>query len=460
MASPKRRRRPRRVRIGDVTLYQHHGAAWIYFRDRRRPVRRRIGKNFDEAKAVAAQVNAQLALAKPTMFSFEPVTVGELARRWLEHHEDVLRSSVATCARYRTAVEHLSRYAEQTGVGNAHKLAAEDFARHLRAIRVHPNGHAHSEARPLRDKGVKFILAACRAMYNYAAKHRLLPPYYENPFAALPIDRMRIEDPKPIHIFSANDEAAFLQACDPWALSVFYILSKVGLRSGELTHLLVEDVDLDAGLLHIRDKAQLGWKVKTRNARSIPLPAEPLAVLRPVIGQRVAGVLFLRRRFLGDEQPALQGMTTPDLVEVLNLRTEHQSKQVGRSLSRDERRRIAAVVWRDAGAIKTDKLRTEFMQITKRIGLPEVTAPKCWRHTFATLMQEANVDPLIRQLTMGHVPGGAGRSALGATATYTHTKPAVHREQLQRLINLRPKTSEIVAKFLGKDPEEHSDREI
>ncbi len=460
MASRKRRGRSRRMRIGKISIYEHHGSWWIYYRENGKPVRQRIGDGPDEAKAVGARINAQLAAGQRSMFSFNAVSAGELQRRWLDHHEHILRSSVATCDRYRTATDYLVKFAEQELTRHAHEIDAEAFVGFLRRIKVAPNGHANAAKRLLRDKGIKFILAACRSMHNYAAKHRLLPPYYESPFSALPIDRMRIEDSKPIHVFSADEEAAFLHESDSWTLPVFYILSKVGLRSGELTHLLIENVDLDAGLLHVRNKAQLGWQVKTRNVRAIPLPAEPLAILRQVIGRRKAGVLFLRRRFLGRELPAHHGMTAAELAEALNLRMERQAKQLGREPSRDEVRRLARSLWRDAGAIKTDKIRTEFMRVTKRIGLPEVTAPKCWRHTFATLMQEAGVDPLIRQQTMGHVPAGLGRGALGMTANYTHTALEVHRKQLQRIIDLRPKTSEIVAKFLGKDPEEHSDREI
>lgn len=183
-------------------------------------------------------------------------------------------------------------------------------------------------------------------------------------------------------------------------------------------------------------------------------------MLRAVTRGRTGGVLLRRLRFLKGDRVPLARMGQTELADELAAREAAETKRLGRETTRLERARVARTLWRDAGAIKTDKIRIAFMQITKVIGLPEVTAPKCWRHTFATLMQEANVDPLIRQQTMGHVPAGLGRGALGMTADYTHTRLEVHREQLQRIIDLRPKTSEIVAKFLGKDPEERSDKEI
>jgi hypothetical protein len=58
------------------------------------------------------------------------------------------------------------------------------------------------------------------------------------------------------------------------------------------------------------------------------------------------------------------------------------------------------------------------------------------RHTFATILQDANVDPLIRNELMGHVPAispapGAG---LGMTAVYTHTRPETKRRQLENAL--------------------------
>ncbi len=92
MATRSRRKRSRRIRIGNVSVYEHHGSWWLYFRENGKPVRRRVGEDLDEAKAVGARVNAQLAASQPTLFSFEAVSVRDLVRRWLGHHEHVLRS--------------------------------------------------------------------------------------------------------------------------------------------------------------------------------------------------------------------------------------------------------------------------------------------------------------------------------------------------------------------------------
>lgn len=142
--------RPPRKRVGQVSYFHRHGGWWIYYRDGRNPVRRRVSGNQSEAAAAAAQVNAQLATGMPTFFSFRPITVPELRQQFLEHHEYTLRSSVATVNRYRTATQHLESYVLQHGRSQlAHEVQADGFIRYLRLLRVAPNGHKNTRRRAL-----------------------------------------------------------------------------------------------------------------------------------------------------------------------------------------------------------------------------------------------------------------------------------------------------------------------
>jgi site-specific recombinase XerD len=86
-------------------------------------------------------------------------------------------------------------------------------------------------------------------------------------------------------------------------------------------------------------------------------------------------------------------------------------------------------------------VRTTFVAAARRAGLPAAaTCPKSWRHTFATLLQEANVDLLVRQETLGHKPASADASALGMTGIYTHTSPELQKREVERALRLRPKS--------------------
>lgn len=301
----RRRRTPVRRRIGRVSLYPHHGAWWVYFRESGRQVRRRVANVEAEAEQIAARINSELTSSAPTMLTFQPISTLELRAKFLAHHEQVLKSSVATVRRYRAATQHLVDFA---GHSPAHTLAADRFALFLREKEVSPNGHPHTAMRRLRDKGVRYLLEVCRSLYAFAIRMRHLPPYAENPFSQLQLDRMQVEDAKPIFVFDQQSELCFLNAADDWSFPLHFMLAKTGLRVGELVHLLIEDLDLPAGWLQVRNKADLGWKTKTRNERAIPLLPEVVAVLRRVIGARRHGPVFLRRSLqTGMRQPLLQG---------------------------------------------------------------------------------------------------------------------------------------------------------
>jgi integrase len=276
-------------------------------------------------------------------------------------------------------------------------------------------------------------------MYSFAARMRHLPPYAGNPFADLRLDRMRIDDAKPVFVFDADTELAFFQAADEWTFPVHFTLAKTGMRPGELAHLLVEDLDLTAGTLQVRNRPALGWRVKTGRDRSIPLIDELAEVLRRVIGSRRAGPVFLRRRFDPGSAPA--GLLDQAALEqLLERRAATEAERFARPLTRAERSKVARGVWRDAGAIDPDQARTAFLRTTRAMGIAEATCPKSWRHTFATLLQDANVDPLIRQLTLGHQPGSPGSGALGMTGVYTHSRPETQRREIIRALRLWPKS--------------------
>ena len=74
---------------------------------------------------------------------------------------------------------------------------------------------------------------------------------------------MKIEDAKPIFVSTAATELAFLNACPKWIFPIHFTLAKTGLRIGELVHLLIEDVDLQGGWIGVRNKTELGWRIKT-----------------------------------------------------------------------------------------------------------------------------------------------------------------------------------------------------
>ena len=439
MPSKKSQPSPR-FRVGKVSVYEHHGAWWIYYRDQGKQHRKKVASTRDQAEQVAARVNSQLASNEPTLLTFTPIAVSELRRQFLDYHEHVLHSSVGTLKRYRSATQHFEDFVRTLPkLPQAHEVKPEAFAAYLRKIEVAPNGHANSAKRKLRSKGVQYVLETCRAMYSYAVKKRHLPPYAGNPFSELPLDRMRIEDAKPIFVFHARTELAFLKACSDWAFPIHFTLAKTGLRIGELTHLLIEEVDLTGGWLHVRNKSELGWRVKTGQERTVPLLPEVIAVIRVVIGTRTCGPVFVREQVNRSKR-----IVVGDRRELERVLRQRRGES-GHPLTRIADAALTRKLWWDAGAVKADQIRLSFVRVAAAIGHSESTCPKSWRHTFATLLQDANVDPLIRQQTLGHKPSSG--TGLGMTGNYTHTRPETQREQIERALRQWPESLEYAVKW-------------
>jgi integrase len=371
-----------RFRVGKVSVYLHHGAWWLYYREHGRPVRNKVAERRDDAERIAAQVNAQITSGSPTLLSFEPISVPDLRRQFLDYHEHVLNSSLGTVNRYRTATQHLENYVTRLPrQPRLHEVRPDAFAVYLRKLEVAPNGHAHSARRRLRDKGIQYILETCRSMYNFALKRRHLPPYAGNPFSELPLDRFKIEDAKPIFVFNETNELAFFKAASEWAFPIHFTLAKTGLRIGELAHLLIEDLDLAGGWLHVRNKTDLGWRIKTGQERTVPLLPEMVTVLRAVIGSRAVGPVFVRERLV-EHRPKLVG-DRAGLERVLQERVAAR-RSGGQVAGRAENHSVARTVWWDAGVVKSDAIRQSFVRVMEAIGYAESTCPKSWRHSFAT----------------------------------------------------------------------------
>jgi len=436
-----RTRSPLSFRVGKVRAFMRGRVWYLYYHEHGKRYQPRVGPDKDQARQMAAEINAQLEAGAPSALGFEPISIPELRQRWLDHHENVRRSSLQTINRYRTATQHLMDFLKDARplkrASDLRPCHAEEFIGYLRRRKVAPNGHRHARKRPLRDTGIKYILETCSALLNYAQRHRHLSPYAENPFRTIEISRMAVEDSRPVEVLDEEQERSLLDACDEWQFPIYLTLLVTGLRPGELVHLLLpDDLDLDSGWLHIRNKPALGWQVKTRNERDIPLTAQHVGVLRYMLKGRDTGPVFVQRRCFEGYVPPLLHCRPKELQQRLGRRILESASD---TWDREAGQRTAKTIWRDAGALRVDWIRIEFMRLTKLIGIPQITAPKTLRHTFATTLQDANVDPLIRNELMGHAPAYSnGAGSLGMTAVYTHTRPETKRKQLEVAIHNRP----------------------
>ena len=248
-----------------------------------------------------------------------------------------------------------------------------------------------------------------------------------------------MERTRPVVLFTGDQERAFFEACDDWQFPLFLTLTLTGLRPGEACHLLLpNDLDLADAVVRVRNKADLGWQV-TRNERDVPLVPAMVGVPRCHVGERVTGPVF-RRRGWSDLRCPFGASTLEAIAAELSRRVDSYLDPTAGSGHRTDRARLARRLWWDLGAVKADRVRTEFMRVTKWVGMADRTATKVLRHLFATALQDGRVEPSSRNLVMGHAAAGARAPGhgLGMTAVYPHSRRDTVRRQLEEALANRP----------------------
>jgi integrase len=368
---------------------------------------------------------------KPSPVAYTRTSPEKMVEAFLDAVANVKKLALRTQDRYKAALDRLLDYCRSARVGTVdavQQATVEDFVKWLRGQKRVRNGSAHGRKDAYKEGGIKFILSTCRTAFNWAGRRRLLPPFAENPFALFPADELggtrgQTRGPK---LFSAEEERLFFAACSDWQRDIFATLASYGLRVGELTHLLAEDIDLVNGVFTVRSKPELFWCVKTGRERQLPLLPETRAVFERAIGGRQAGFVFVTEPFVtGRSRPALSFGSDQSF-------RAHAEKIVGDLLARDpdagERAQKRAVVsfCRSMGQVPEKRVRCEFMKVSAKIGRPDLTRAHDMRHLFATRAQAAGVSPLLLQAMLGH-------ATLDMTRRYVHPGLDIMREALQRL---------------------------
>src|SRR4051794_40970354 len=94
-------------RIGRVHGYLRGRVWYLRYQAQGRRRQPRVGTDYQLARDMAAEVNAQLEVGAASSLGFEPIGLLKLQEEWLAHHEHVRRSSLPTISRYRSATQHL-----------------------------------------------------------------------------------------------------------------------------------------------------------------------------------------------------------------------------------------------------------------------------------------------------------------------------------------------------------------
>jgi integrase len=250
------------------------------------------------------------------------------------------RGSNVAAKVYKLAVDD---FLAVTGKTYADKLTPDDMRLYVRALR----GRGLSD-RTLanRYKNVKAFLLFCGLSVKKLA-------------SAVPAYEKKLPE-----VYTAEELTAFFASLkQDYHKLVFNLLLKCGLRDQEAEYLCWSDIDLNAGMLRVRSKPELGFKVKDKEERELPLP--------------------------------------PDLLEMLKAwRTEHPNTRIVLGTSTDKPntklllllKRLARAAGLNCGACDGCKERQE----CGRWYLHK------FRHTFCTKLLRSGMDLSTVQALMGH----------------------------------------------------------
>ena len=418
-------------RIGPVTVYKRGETYYLYYRENRKSERRRVDGNLAVARATAAKVAAALGENRPSPLGFDRTSPQQLTVGYLDFVANVQKLAWRTQDRYRAALDRFREFCEATSVvaaDSVNESTVEDFVRWLRGQTRTRNGAKKGKRDVYAVGGVKFILCCCRTAFNWASRRRMLPPYAENPFSQFRIDNLRdTESPdEGLAIFTSEQQRAFFAACNEWQRGIFLTLVTYGLRVGELTSLLIENVDLQTGTIHICSKPELHWRVKTARRRQLPLTREMRVIFERWIGSRKAGFVFFNEDFFNDLKPAIAEFGSDlafraKLSKLVSDLTEKTPATTDR-----ERRRVVTAYCRRMGQIPVKRVQSEFCKLTQEIGCPEFTRAHNLRHLFSSRAQEEGLNPLMVQELLGH-------ATMAMTKRYTHLGMDAKREAMERL---------------------------
>ncbi len=423
-------------RIGKVTIYKRGETYSLYYRQGGVTQRRKIDGNLAVARATAHKVMTAMDERRPSPIAYTRTSPAAMRKGFLDAVANVQKLALRTQDRYKAALDRFVEFCEVAKIGaidTVDETTVEDFVKWLRGQKRTRNGASHGKRDVYKVGGVKFILSVCRTAFNWAGRHRMLAPFANNPFTVFGIDKLtdKTEKVEKAQIFTPQQEESFFKACDDWERDSFSILATYGLRAGELTHLLIEDVDLASGVFVIRSKPWLFWTVKSGRERHLPLLPGTRDIFWRAIDGRSAGFVFLNKEFstgsvcLGHSFTTSRGFNSYAEKIVVDL--------LAREPEADERSQKRSVVafCRSMGQIPEKRLRSAFMELTKEIGCPEFTRVHDLRHLFSSRAQSAGVNPLLVQEMLGH-------ASLSMTRRYTHFAMDTKREALQKLTQVEP----------------------
>jgi integrase len=255
--------RPNYVLVGGHQREYPEGRYQLRIYEGSRMVYRDAGDS--AAEAATARIKAEHVLAAKAEAAAGGVRIEDEApgrvslsralRRFIQAAED--RGSHESALVYGLACNEFLRIVGKT---HADEITADDLLRHQRELR-----ELGKSARTIHNRH-----AAVVAFLKYVGLDtKTLAPVRPKFEKRLP----EIYTPEELQAFFASikDERLYF---------IFELLLKTGLREQEAVYLYWNNIDLKNGVLRVRSKPELGFKIKDYEERDIPIPADLLARLR------------------------------------------------------------------------------------------------------------------------------------------------------------------------------------
>lgn len=341
---------------------------------------RRVRKQFYGATRKEVQEKLTKALRDHQQGLPVPVgrqTVAEFLHRWLED-----------CARPRLRPRTFEGYesiVKQHLLPVIGKLSLNKLTpQHVQRLLV------EKKASGLSARRVHYIRAVLRTALNQALRWNLVAWN-----VATLVDSPRVEANQ-VQVLDTNQSRDLLNTVDSHRLgALFSVAMAVGLRLGEALGLRWVDVDLDQGVLRVRQALQR---------------------------QKGKGLVFVEPK----SRRSRRSLALPDII-VTALRAHRVQQQ--------KERLLAGSRWRNSGLVFTTaigtplddrNIRKEFMALLTKAGLPRVRLHDL-RHTCASLLLAQGVHPRVVMEILGH-------SQISLTLdTYSHVLPALEREAADKM---------------------------
>src|SRR5262245_30176310 len=107
-----------------------------------------------------------------------------MVKGYLDAVTHVQRLALRTQDRYKAALDRFLDFCRGATIGaidNVQETTVEEFVKWLRGQKPARNGAVTGKKDVYKVGGIKFILSTCRTAFNWAARHRMLPPFGQNP---------------------------------------------------------------------------------------------------------------------------------------------------------------------------------------------------------------------------------------------------------------------------------------